>query len=207
MSKIFFPLQLPISNQQIQKFKRLAKTNNDCVVNTLEVLGILDATGAAVARILVGNNGVKLDQFSNIFKLFFPHDTFTFYTHKTSAFIEDFVFHQLKPGYAIVCVYKHSRTNTGNVDSHMFLLGKTLNKKVMYMDPMFGDKGIFCDVTIKQCAEIFAVKGLEYSIFCASLPYDTGFPIVKNVRLACSLIVTPEKKILITCQTKKKQKE
>jgi len=60
-------VHFPISDQMLLGFRRSVPKAKDCVINALELCGVIDASAADVLRILVGDVGVNFHQIGEIF--------------------------------------------------------------------------------------------------------------------------------------------
>jgi len=64
---------VPLSN--LNKFRRYAPGDKDCVINALEILGILNPEAAGIARILVGDVGVGMARLAKVFSFVSTDET------------------------------------------------------------------------------------------------------------------------------------
>ena len=120
--------QFILTDDSIKKFRRWVKKPRDCVINAMELLGILDQQNADIARILIGDTGAHIKQIEDIFTIAEPAHNWNFYKFTNIQTLAHFTAHELKPSHAIFCGY------TGN-EGHVFLIAKGNHNIVYYIDP------------------------------------------------------------------------
>lgn len=126
--------QFPMSDNNIVGFKRFINSPMDCVINALQLFGLLDTVSANLLRIPASlqDTGFSKEEIEMIFILFMGNN-FTFTLTKNfqefATYIETF----LNPGYAIFAGY------TG----HVFILARHLNGEIMLIDPQ---EPIYCNI-------------------------------------------------------------
>jgi hypothetical protein len=121
----------------------------DCVINALQLIGILDTFSGNILRIsCVGSTGFEKDQ---IEKLFILYVGLNFEFKATNDFDDllNTIDTQLLPGYVVFAGY------TG----HVFIIGRYLNGKLVYIDPQINT---ICDII--TCQDILKKGGKEYFI-------------------------------------------
>jgi hypothetical protein len=71
-------VSFPITDQNLKNFTRRVINPKDCVINALQILGIVDAYHADLMRIMVGEQGVMLEQIEKIFNFFAKKSVYRF---------------------------------------------------------------------------------------------------------------------------------
>ena len=71
--------QFVLTDDAVGKFRRWVKKPRDCVINAMELLGILDSQNADIARILMGDIGAQIKQIEGIFSIVEPTFNWNFY--------------------------------------------------------------------------------------------------------------------------------
>ena len=141
--------QFKISDENIMNFKRYIKSPMDCVINALQLMGILDIVTSNMLRIsCVGTNGFEKDQIEKIFILYVGVN-FEFKSTKDFNEFANTIENKLLPGHVVFAGY------TG----HVFILGRHLDGKIMYIDPQIDT---IC--YINTCQDLIRNGGKEYFI-------------------------------------------
>jgi hypothetical protein len=141
--------QFKISDDNIMNFRRHIKSPMDCVINALQLMGILDTTSSNVFRIsCVGTNGFTKEQIEKIFILYIGLN-FEFKSTKDFNEFATTIETKLLPGNVVFAGYS----------GHVFLLGRYLDGRIVYIDPQLN---IICDIL--KCQEIIKNGGKEYFI-------------------------------------------
>lgn len=138
--------QFYISNDNLIRFKREVKKPRDCVINALEIIGILNDVNADLMRIAVGDTGLGTNQIESIFCYVERRFHWRFIRYTNIKTLEDFCLHNLKPSHVIFCGY--SKEVNGGIFKHVFLIGKTNQLEVLYIDPQIN---VFCNLGGKAC--------------------------------------------------------
>lgn len=134
--------QFQISDENLLLFKRFVKKPMDCVINALEILFILEHNSADLMRIVVGDQGITIEQIENIFKYVNPQHRFRFFRYTNIETLSRFCQAELVPGHVIFCGYNMQGFK------HVFLIGKNFDGSVMYIDPQ---QDAFCDLSSEEC--------------------------------------------------------
>ena len=134
--------QFYISNENLLNFKRYVKKPYDCVINALEIIGILNGTNADLMRIAVGDTGLDIYQIENIFSYIEPSFHWRFVRYSNIKTLVEFCFQTLKPSMVIFCGYLKGDFR------HVFLIGKTNQMEIKYIDPQLN---LFCNLKSKKC--------------------------------------------------------
>lgn len=134
--------QFYISDKNLTNFKRYVIKPRDCVINALEIIGILNDTNADLMRIAVGDKGLDAFQIENIFSYVEPSFRWKFVRYSNIKTLEEFCFQVLRPSCVVFCGY--SKKNL----KHVFLIGKTNQKEIKYIDPQLN---LFCNLETKEC--------------------------------------------------------
>ncbi len=133
--------QFNMSDDAIGKFRRWVKKPRDCVINVMELLGILDQQNADLCRIMVGDTGLQVGQIEDIFSLFEPNFKWRFFRFTKLETLAQFTDQELNIGKAIFCGYMGQ-------EGHVFLIAKSLDGKVMYIDPQINQ---ICSLDQSNC--------------------------------------------------------
>lgn len=136
-SKKYHIQEFKFSDANINSFVRSIVKPQDCVINAIELLGVLDPRSADIARIMVGDTGVSKDQIEQIFNYVIPHANFIFDRLQNMRELMDFT-KSMKSSHAILCGY------TG----HVFLIAKKNDGTVWYIDPMVNQ---ICELSKPNC--------------------------------------------------------
>ncbi len=144
--------QFRITDDSISKFRRWIKKPRDCVINAMELLGILTDKNADIARIMVGDQGITIEQIEQIFSLIEPKFNWRFFRFTKLETLSHFTSQQLKPLHSIFCGYLGQ-------DGHVFLIAKTINEKIMYIDPQINE---LCDLDQSSCVKFIENKQIYY---------------------------------------------
>ena len=154
-----FVATFQINNDSIIKFRRWVKKPKDCVINAMELIGILDQQSADIARIFIGDTGVNINQIEDVFRLVQPLFQWKFV--KLNDLIElvkitndDSI---LKRSQAIFCGY------LDNNFGHVFLIAKNNNGKAYYIDAQVNE---VCD--LNKC-ENYIINKKGYFVLQAKL--------------------------------------
>jgi len=128
--------QFAISDQNITEFKRYVKKPMDCVINTLQIFGILDNISANIIRIsCVGENGFTTEQIEKIFILVLGNK----FHYKSITNYDDFVRiieETLSPGYGVFAGY-------ADTYGHVFIIARRLDGVIMMIDPQ---SNMICEI-------------------------------------------------------------
>ena len=133
--------QFKLTDDSISKFRRWVKKPRDCVINAMELLGILDDQNADIARILIGDTGAQIKQIEDIFEVVEPKFKWNFYKFTNIQTLAQFTSSELKPQHTIFCGYM------GN-EGHVFLIAKSIEGKVYYVDPQVD---AICNLDTNEC--------------------------------------------------------
>jgi len=141
--------QFKISDENIMNFKRYLKSPMDCVINALQLMGILDTLSSNILRIsCVGTTGFEKEQIEKIFTLYTGVNFEFKSTKKFDEFVQ-IIETQLLPGNVVFAGY------TG----HVFIIGRYLNGQLVYIDPQLN---IICNIL--ECQDMIRNGGKEYFI-------------------------------------------
>lgn len=145
---IFNISEFKISDEDLMKFFKLVNKRNDCVINALQLIGILDRLNADLMRIAVGDIGLNADQIRDTFSLVVPTKAWRFLRYTDVKDLASFTQFYMKPGHVIFCGFEDEYTK------HVFLVGKTMSGNVLYIDPQIN---LICDLD-SQCRSIIENK-------------------------------------------------
>jgi hypothetical protein len=148
-----------ITNANLMSFKRLVAKPNDCVINALQLLNILDEKAAHLMRIAVGDIGLTEDQIQETFSYIYPSFEWRFIRYTNIKTLENYCFSELQPSHVIFCGYKK------NYFRHVFLIGKDQNNTVVYIDPQINT---FCDLKRADCFHFIRDASEYYILQCTA---------------------------------------
>jgi hypothetical protein len=144
--------QFIMTDERIQNFKRFVKSPRDCFINAMLLMGMIDNTAANILRIsFAGELGFMKEQIELIFTLK-TSKPFKFYQMNYEKF-SDTIKNTLKAGNVVFAGY------TG----HVFLIGKTYNGDILYIDP-HTEVGI-CNLSDENCEKSIQNKGDYYLMY------------------------------------------
>ena len=138
-SKTSFPQcdtlsQFVISDINIMNFKRYLHSPRDCVINALQIFGILDTISANVMRISHDKSNIQKEQIEKIFVLTFGNN----FEFKSTICFNEFtlnIYNLLKPGNGVFAGYL----------GHVFILARLTNGDIIFIDPGLHQ---ICDVRL-----------------------------------------------------------
>jgi len=134
--------QFFISDENLLQFRRWVKKPQDCVLNALEILGVLQATPADLMRIAVGDHGLNATQIEEIFTYVYPPHRWRFVRYTNIHTLEQFAYQGLQSSHVVFCGYQK------NGFKHVFLIGKTNTGHILYIDPQINE---FCPLENAPC--------------------------------------------------------
>lgn len=156
-----------ITNENLLHFERLANHNNDCVINALQILGLIDSKHAGIMRILVKPGyGVQKNEFQSILQLLYPSFRWKFirYTN-VDRFIKKLM-EILPNGTVSFCGIKWREGS-----KHVFLVGKALTGEFVIIDGQRNPVSIVCDAS--RACENYLNDGEEWYIMKVVSSADT----------------------------------
>lgn len=157
---VFRVAEFQISDYHITRFRRFVKKPMDCVINALEIIGILDDIRADILRIAVGDQGLNTDQIVSIFKLLKPLFKWRFFRYTNLETLSQYTVNEMKHGHVVFCGYRGYNPVTETYVGHVFLIGKYLNGNLVYIDPQIPT---VCRLDDDQCQNLIKNKQ-EYFI-------------------------------------------
>ena len=141
--------QFKISDENIMNFRRHIQSPMDCVINALQLMGILDTLSGNILRIsCVGSTGFEKYQIEKIFILY-TGVNFEFKSTKDFDEFAKMIETLLLPGNVVFAGY------TG----HVFIIGRYLNGQLVYIDPQLNT---ICDIL--NCQDMIKNGGNEYFV-------------------------------------------
>ena len=159
--------QFLITDEHIRSFRRWVKKPRDCVINALEIIGIVDSAQADIMRIMVGDTGVLRNQIEEIFEYNFPEYTWRFRKYKDLESIAKFCVDTLETNHVVFCGYSvhSSKINEHGFqyheDRHVFLIGKSSDGRIVYIDPQINT---MCDLTDPRCLRLIDMAQRYYML-------------------------------------------
>lgn len=126
-------LPFPITDAKLESLKRMNPTENDCVINAFEILGVIDSREAALSRAFHGNKPIGMDKIVETMNAVgYPRQhTFVLVNDATFADIMD----EIKPGNSVFGAITWEGVRTG----HAILLAKGIDKINYVLDPQIAD--------------------------------------------------------------------
>jgi len=144
--------QFTMTDEKIQNFKRFVKAPSDCFINAMQLMGMIDNTAANILRIsYAGEIGFEKEQIELIFTLK-TSKSFKFYKMDYEIF-SNTIKDKLKAGHVVFAGF------TG----HVFLIGKTYNGDILYIDP-HTEVGI-CNLSDENCEKIIQNRDNYYLMY------------------------------------------
>lgn len=150
-------LQVTITDEHLCNFRRFIGSPMDCLINAIQLMGLIESKEANLLRIsAAGTAGFSIEQISSIFIL---------YTHKFCLFKQTNDFNifgtqltKMLPGTVALGGY------SGGGFSHVFLIGKSLNGTMVYIDPQ-QEVNTFCNLSEEQCVNTLKNKDAYYLLY------------------------------------------
>ena len=136
--------QFRMSDDNLYKFQRLVNNPKDCVINAMQIIGMIDSKAAEVLRIMVGNRGFQVTEIESIFMLYRPH-RFKFETFPNFEIWKKTFIRTLLPGNVIFAGY----------NGHVFIIGRLLNGLMVLIDPQLPEGSRFCYLGENNMCENF----------------------------------------------------
>tara|TARA_Y100000592_G_C5465742_1_gene316589 strand:- start:202 stop:846 length:645 start_codon:yes stop_codon:yes gene_type:complete len=133
--------QFGFSDININVFKRGLKKPKDCVINAMQMLGIIEETPADLMRVLVGENfGITKEQLQSCFEILYRKENLSwrFETYTNITTLSNFVKDKLSPSRAILCGYDNK---------HVFLIAKSENGEMFMIDPQLDLPNNMCSLS------------------------------------------------------------
>lgn len=144
--------EFKISDDNIMKFFKYVQKQRDCVINALQLIGILDVLNADLMRIAVGDVGLSSQQIVDTFNRVVPTKQWRFLRYTNIRDLAQFTSVNMKPGHVIFCGFEDA------ISKHVFLIGKTMIGNVLYIDPQINT---ICDLD-SQCRHIIENRQAYY---------------------------------------------
>jgi hypothetical protein len=148
--------QFRITNEQILGFRRYIKSPRDCVINALQIIGILDERSSNLIRIIMASQNIEIftTQIEAIFTLY-SGKKFRFKPTSSYAKFSTYIRNNLAPGHACFAGYESSQR-------HAFLIGRNLDGTILYIDPQLET---ICPLESPQCSQLIANNTKWYLLF------------------------------------------
>lgn len=144
-----------ITDDQFRKFTRYLPAPNDCVINLLEFLNLVDQRDAGIMRIFVGKKGVDPIDLLAIFDFLYSSNQWRFQDY-TSFDGMIAVVDQIQHGHVGFCGVKWK-----NGGGHVMMMGRTLDNRVWLIDPQME---LICSVRDKCFMDYFDNVEVFYSL-------------------------------------------
>lgn len=132
-----------MTDEQLFSFNRRFRTPNDCVINALQLIGMVDDfTGNLLRITMTGQIGSTSTQIELIFILKFKYN-FHFTKIGNIHTFSDYLIQYVPPGHVVFAGYS----------GHVFLAGKDISGRPLYIDPQIVNTPI-CYLDIKGCSSL-----------------------------------------------------
>ena len=141
----------------ILNFRRLVNNPGDCVINAMQLIGMIDSKAAEVLRIMVGNRGFQVKEVESIFMLYGSH-IFKFQTIPNFETWKDMIIKTLFRGNVMFTGY----------DGHVFIIGALLDGNYVLIDPQLPEGSRFCYFAHNNMCENFIKNKSFYYILTHS---------------------------------------
>jgi hypothetical protein len=164
ISKTRFKIaQFRIFDENLKSFKRLIDKPMDCVVNAMQIIGVINSTTADLLRIKAGKQVFQIDEIEKMFTLYFPH-IFKFKSMDGVEWVNQ-IKQILKPGHVMFVGYSDK-----NGPGHVFLVGRlaTDSKDIIMLDPQLPPGYQYCPLKDDRCFDFISNK-TNYYILNSSL--------------------------------------
>lgn len=126
-------LPFPITDTKLDGLKRMNPTQNDCVINAFEILGVMDSREAALSRAFHNNRPIGMDKIVETMNAVgYPHQH-KFELVNDATFAD--VMNELKPGNSIFAGITWEGVGTG----HVILLAKGVDRINYVLDPQISE--------------------------------------------------------------------
>jgi len=158
-------VQFPITDDQLQRIQRTVIKPRDCVINAMEIIGIVDGRSADIMRIMVGDTGIITSNIEGIFEFAFRR-TFTFTPDNRIDLLGNYLDTSLMINHVVFLGVVYDDGN-----SHVFLIGKTMTNSLVYIDPQ---NPSLCNLRDPACFTSVFARVTSYSI----LQMETTSPLI-----------------------------
>jgi hypothetical protein len=132
------------TDDRLQSFTRIASRPNDCVVNTMQLIGQITEREAALLRIVLTTESLSITKITTIFTLLQPHK-FRFIDVDSSKFEE--VLNMLPKQKALFAGYESVIED--KTFKHVFTIAKTIDGKLVLIDSQLPTQ--MCDLSKPEC--------------------------------------------------------
>jgi hypothetical protein len=149
-------VQFPITNEQLLRIQRTVVRPRDCVINAMEIIGIIDGRSADIMRIMVGDLGIPTEKIENIFEFSFRR-SFTFTPDNRMDLLDFFLTNSLMPNNIVFIGVEYI-----SGEKHVFLIGKTETNALIYIDPQAPSS--MCDLRETACFQTVFQNVINYYI-------------------------------------------
>lgn len=151
-------VEIKISDQNLCNFRRYMNSQMDCLINAMQLMGLIDSKAANLVRISFAGttSGFTIEQISSIFILY----TNRFCLFRQMANFDVFRTQVIKinPGTVTLGGYV-----SGGI-SHVFLIGKTTSGQMVYIDPR-ETISTYCNLSEQHCLNILLNKDFYYLLY------------------------------------------
>lgn len=139
--------KFPITNSNILKFARYKSHNMDCVINALEILGVVDQKCAGIIRTLFKEYGVKLEYIEDFFKTASPEYEWGHTAYQNFDSFKNKIETELTVNHVCFCVVDWKTGGT-----HAFLIAREEDGNFVLID---GQINTYCYLNESSCYSYF----------------------------------------------------
>ncbi len=164
--------QFKMSDENINNFHTMIDpklSSMDCFINAMQLIGVFDDFISNVLRLTyVGSYGVEKEQVEKIFMYYNMSVNFNntpYYEFREDLDYDTFtknIREKLVKGYVILAGYEIT-TPTGMKSKHIFLIGRNLDDKILFLDPQ---KNMICDLTQNECLKNITGSNEDDKKYC-----------------------------------------
>lgn len=152
-----------ISDENLSKFKRFVRKPNDCVINALQTLHIIDQRTADLLRIAAGDAGLLREQIQELFSYLYDLYQWRFVRYTNLNTLVDYCTKELPPSRVIFCGY------ASKADGHVFLIGKDNYRRIVYIDIAHN---VVCDLSTRDCFRHIAGAPHYYILQSTAIEFE-----------------------------------
>jgi len=155
--------EMRITDQNFCNFKRYLNSPRDCFVNAMQIMGLIDTNAANLLRISSAGrvSGFSGEEIASIFILY----TNYFFIFREMANWNAFGQQVMKISPGTVTLGGYRKNGVG----HVFLIGKTTQNKMIYIDPQIQNNTL-CFLDEAQCENHIKNMDKYYLLYRNDIP-------------------------------------
>lgn len=162
----------PETIYNIENVPRLNPSNVDCVVNAMEILGILSYLEAGLVRTRIGPSGIKPEFFIEKFQQVNPEYNYKFVQISIRE-LAPWVLYDMPALTMIFCGYLDQGVG------HVYIIGKDYQGKIFLLDPQLNPP--ICNLSTNDCFSYIANKMSYFILVRDNVPmsideFDNSVP-------------------------------